>query len=130
MAKVLVVDDDPGVAAVIGKYLRIRGHEVDVVGSGREALGRLAGMDLVITDVQMPEMSGIELILAIRKENSDVAVIAMSGTGPVEETVKLDVARALGVSASLTKPFPLSVLRAAVDRAVGGADEAGRSADD
>jgi len=88
------------------------GHEVYVAGDGREALelyeGR--GIEVVITDLQMKDVHGLELITIVRDFDPKPPIIAVSGTGEVQ----LEMAQALGAERALTKPVRPEELLAAV----------------
>ena len=105
MARILVVDDDFETRAIIEKMLLSAGHEVICAANGLEALQlcRAESADLVLTDLFMPEVDGIEAIQAIRREFPNVKIIAMSGNPTA--TSMLSVARRLGTIATLQKPF-------------------------
>jgi len=116
MAHILVIDDDPVYSALIVCALERSGHRVSTVGNGREALFRLAEttFDLIITDILMPEMDGIEFIR--RAPNGTRApILAVSGYGSDRSINFLKVARLLGADASLRKPFAPDELRATVE---------------
>jgi CheY-like chemotaxis protein len=110
MAHVLVVDDDPAVQRLLERIIRNEGHDPVVVASGREALGRLvsATFDLIITDINMPDVDGIELILAVRESGHDMPIIAISGGGLIPADSLLQDARALGAIEIVSKPFPIA----------------------
>lgn len=78
---ILVVDDDRAVAAVLADLLIEEGYRCHFVGSGREALTRIAAEppDLILTDLSMPEMTGIELIRQLRDRGDRMPVVLMSG---------------------------------------------------
>ncbi len=100
---VLVVDDEPDVRELLKDILETAGYEVLTARNGREAIERLtaAAVDLIITDLVMPEQEGIETIVRIRKDYPDVHILAISGAmGPY-----LKVAKALGARDALPKPF-------------------------
>ncbi len=106
MARVLVVDDDPDVRALVELKLRLEGLEVVSVASGEEALAMLSveSFDLVVLDLMMPGVDGIEVCRRIRErpETADLPVIML--TARAQET---DVERGLTVGATdyVTKPF-------------------------
>jgi len=95
------------------------GHQVVCAANGRLALEkqRANSADLIITDLFMPELDGVETILALRREFPDIKVIAMSGN--VGGEAMLSVARRLGAVEVLEKPFTLQQLLAAVGKALG-----------
>src|SRR5262249_54359530 len=79
----LVVDDEPAVGEVLGDMLVSGGHQVTVVGSGQDALARLAvgAFDLVLTDLAMPGMNGWEVARAVKRASPHARVILVSGFG-------------------------------------------------
>ena len=115
MAKVLVIDDSVSTLDLIEIILTRAGHTVVVLDSGKrgEALLARESLDLVITDVYMPDMDGLEVLRAVRRMHPGLPVIAMSSlTGKYD---MLTVARALGATQTLRKPFSVSQLLEAVD---------------
>jgi DNA-binding response OmpR family regulator len=123
LARILVIDDDREVRDSIGSYLRRAGHEVRVASNGREALNgvRKPDIDLVITDLNMPDVDGIEVINELRESTASAPVIAISGGGLIDKQLLLDNARMLGAVATLAKPFELSELDRAIRAALGSA---------
>lgn len=123
MAKILVVDDEQGLLANIARYLEVLGHEVATAGNGQLALRALADRapDLLVTDLNMPDMDGVELLEALGRLGSRVPVIAMSGGARSPGVHPLQAAPALGAVVTLEKPFTLEELRAAVERVLGPA---------
>jgi len=121
MARVLVIDDEPDVRAVIRRFLVAAGHDVSEVGDGAAALGILAehATDVIVSDLYMPGMDGIELARALRKLPSRPAVVAMSGGGLGRQVNLLDIAAELGAAATLPKPFTKEQLLGAVQAALG-----------
>ena len=106
MSSILVVDDDPSVRCVVTEMLKIEGHKVVSAPDGRGVLGLMSrhDIDLVITDLIMPEKEGLETIADIKRE-SDLPVIAISGGGKIGPTNYLESARFFGADAVLAKPF-------------------------
>jgi DNA-binding NtrC family response regulator len=121
MAKLLVIDDEPSLRAAVARYLRLHGHDVIEAGNGAEALRLTAdeSLDLVITDINMPEMDGIEVILALAQRNPGLPVIAMSGGGRMPKDTLLMSAELLGAVTTLAKPFELAHLSEMVEAAIG-----------
>jgi DNA-binding response OmpR family regulator len=119
--KILVIDDDDLVRRMVTKVLRADGHDVVTAADG------LRGMDMVhkerpqivITDIFMPEQEGIETILAIRRENPGIKIVAMSGAGEIGGNDLLKMALLLGADDSIPKPFRAHDLLARI-RALGG----------
>lgn len=123
MARILLIDDEPAVRAGLGRYLRMKGHEVEEAGDGRQALrlATTAPVDLVITDINMPEMDGIEVILALLERTPGLPIIAISGGGRMPKEVLLASAGVLGAVTTLEKPFDLGELSDAMSRVLGAA---------
>ena len=98
---VLVADDEEGIRCLFQEALRDAGYEVALAASGREVLEMLKArpIDVVVTDLVMPDQDGIDIIRAIRRANPEVKTIAMSGASGF-----LTTARLLGASATLAKP--------------------------
>jgi CheY-like chemotaxis protein len=110
---VLVIDDDPQARLLLPKLLG-GGYRVLTVGTGEEGLRLLDQelVDLVIVDILMPEMDGLELIRVLRRTQPAMKIIAM--TGGIKEWSYLEVAKHLGAHATLQKPFSQETLLAAV----------------
>ena len=127
MARILLIDDETSVRVGVGRFLRKVGHEVHDACDGVEALRLAQGLevDLVVTDINMPEMDGIEVILALAERNPGLPVIAISGGGRMPKELLLASAGVLGAVATLPKPFDLVQLRDAVDRALAGGSRSG-----
>jgi len=117
MARILVIDDEVEVRRAVTTYLRGLGHEVLSAANGREAIATLSTgpVDLLVTDINMPEMDGIEIVSSLREAASRVPIIAMSGGGLFDKGMLLDSAQALGADRTLEKPFDLEELRHAVE---------------
>ena len=88
--KLLLVDDDPLIRRSLGEVLRREGYEVFEAATGAEGLSMLgtAGPDLVITDFNMPEVDGMQLLREIRARSPDLPVILITGYGTVEQAVE------------------------------------------
>ncbi len=104
MNTILVVDDEPNYLIVLSELLREEGFEVFTAKSGSHGLRVVKGndIDLVITDMRMPGMDGLELLSAIKEYNRDLPVIMVTAFGEVEKAV---VAMRAGAFNYLTKPF-------------------------
>ena len=118
MARILVIDDDPDMRALLEQTLQSAGHEVVSAADGREGMGqyRIKPADLVITDLYMPNQEGLETIVQLRKESPEVHIIAMCGK-PTAMPM-LSAAQHLGAVAVLQKPFVADELLAAVGKAL------------
>ena len=119
MARVLVVDDEEADRVVLNTILERAGHEVYLAADGDEALELYEGkgIELVITDLQMRNVHGLELITIIRDFEPRPRIIAISGTGEVQ----LEMAQALGAQRTLTKPVRPDQLLTAVREVLAGA---------
>jgi two-component system cell cycle sensor histidine kinase/response regulator CckA len=108
-ARILVADDEPGVRSFLRKVLEGAGYEVMEAANGKEALQkvRAGGVDMLITDLVMPEQEGIETIMALRGEAAGIGIIAISGAFGGRY---LEAARQLGAQSVLTKPVSAEVL--------------------
>lgn len=109
MAHVLLIEDDPDVAQLLESVLEKHGHAVTCVGDGAAGLAKMDGIlpppDIVITDILMPVQEGIETIMAIRRTNNVLPIIAISGGGRTKRLDFLKTAEKLGANAVLAKPF-------------------------
>jgi CheY-like chemotaxis protein len=116
MARILLVDDDEAFREVLRVMIESLGHAVVVAVNGREAMAKLdqGAIDLVITDLLMPEKDGFETIRYLRRRAPTVRMIAMSGGGRVGPALYLDVAEQLGAEYTLVKPFSKSDLEMAI----------------
>lgn len=112
MARILVIDDDTNIRRVLSRFLQQRGHTVVEAPDGKTALRSFMEepADLVLSDIYMPEMDGIELLLRLRETFPDARLAAMSGGGAIAARHVLDAAKALGAIAILEKPFDLEAV--------------------
>ncbi|MDP2644877.1 MAG: sigma-54 dependent transcriptional regulator [Desulfobacterales bacterium] len=109
--KILFVDDDPAVRRLFSAGLRTeKALEIESASNGRDALQKLAGFpaDIVISDVQMPQMDGMTLLDEIRARYPDIFVLLITGQGAIEESVK---AMKAGAYDYLLKPFDFKKIR-------------------
>ena len=107
MARILVVDDDPAVRAMLERMLLVDGHEITAATNGTMALRLLDGssFDLVITDLVMPGIEGMQLLRELRARPIPQKAIAMSGGGRGSASNYLELAKACGAAAILEMPF-------------------------
>lgn len=107
MAHILVVDDEAEVRQLIQDLLTREGHDLIFAENGRQALERARNrpLDLVITDLIMPEMEGLETIRGLRREHKNLKIIAISGGGRTDPNDYLRTARVFGACKTLQKPF-------------------------
>jgi len=120
MATILLVDDDEAVRSMLRRALQRRGYDVIEAAEGGAALRALssATVDLVITDILMPGMEGIETIQALRRTYPNLKIIAMSGGGRMKPEGYIEVAKAFGAFRVFTKPFDNEELIAAIEDAI------------
>jgi CheY-like chemotaxis protein len=118
-ARVLVIDDNPGIRETLGLFLETLGYEVEEAANGVEGLRRVGPgrYDLVLTDVLMPGMTGWEVADAIRAAAPATGVVLISGLAS-HEVVEYAEARGLPV---LMKPFSVDQLHRTLVQALGSA---------
>ena len=118
--RILLIEDDAQVRGALSRVLTRSGHQVTTAGNGAVGLRlwREHGADLVLTDIQMPETDGIEVILQLRTYAPHLPVIAMSGGDRSGDLDLLGDARLLGAVALLKKPFSADALTRAIAAAV------------
>jgi len=116
-ATLLVADDDPGLRESLERTLTREGYHVVLASDGRAALERVqaGGVDLIVTDLKMPGLTGLELLRAAKAIMPDVDVILLTAFGTVEEAVK---AMKDGAYDFLTKPFRREQLIKLIDKAL------------
>lgn len=114
--QILLVDDDDLSRGTIHQMLERAGHRVVSTQNGAEALDlfRADRPDLVITDLIMPDTDGLELIQELRKADTLVRILAISGGGRVNANEYLTVARKFGAAGILAKPFSNQELKEAI----------------
>lgn len=118
--EILLVEDDDLSARTLRALLAPDGHQIEVVGDGRRALERLdeRDYDVLITDIYMPSMDGIELLRTLRRRPRLPAIVAISGGGRTVRVDYLDLAERLGAQVVLRKPFTRRVLCDAIESAL------------
>ena len=117
MARILIIDDEDLDRMTLSQILEGDGHTVTEATDGEEGIAALreTPVDVVITDILMPNKEGIETIKELRQIAPDVKIIAISGGGRMQNANYLDVAQKLGANAVLKKPFEPQVLRDTVN---------------
>jgi DNA-binding NtrC family response regulator len=117
MAKVLLVEDDDLVRDMLAQVLRRASHEVETATNGEEAANILkkSNPDIMVTDIIMPQKSGITLISEVKAQHPNMEIIAISGGGRLDPTGYLDLSESLGATVSFEKPIDNSALLMAID---------------
>ena len=113
--RLLVVDDEESLRFFLKKGLKKAGYAVDAAADGRAAIERMAEVryDVVLTDLVMPEVSGLEVLAAVHEMDADSVVILMTAHGSVDNAI--DALRA-GAFDYLTKPFEMKELLVTIER--------------
>jgi CheY-like chemotaxis protein len=124
MASILVIDDERAVRDSLAKILQREGHEVRTAANGKEGLRmwREQGAAVVILDIHMPGLDGIEMLVQLRALAPLLPVIVISGGDQTHTLGLLGDAKLLGAVRALAKPFSLTELTAAVNHALGTGD--------
>jgi two-component system chemotaxis response regulator CheY len=120
MARILIIDDDPDILKALKRVLEIEGHEVSQASDGKTALRHFAGdpADLVISDVYMPDMDGIEFLIRVREAFPEARIVTMSGGGHMAKEKVLGAASMLGAVGVLEKPFTIEEVLEMVKRSL------------
>jgi DNA-binding NtrC family response regulator len=116
MARILIVDDEPHMRRILASNLRLDHHEITEAGGVEEARACIGGtdFDVVFTDQKMPDGEGLQVMAAVRENDSTVPVILLTALASIELAVE---AMRQGAFDFLTKPFQPEVVRAAAKRA-------------
>ena len=116
MANILVIDDDATIQLVFSQFLTSLGYEITQAENGKKGMSMIQETrpDLVITDIMMPEMDGLEILMQLRSNHDSVPVIAISGGMRSLPVNFLQQAKLFGARYVFEKPVPLEVLRNAV----------------
>lgn len=121
MQTVLIIEDDYNILLMIKRMLEPFGFEISLASNGQEGLEMFhkLDVDLVITDIIMPEKEGLEIIREMRRVRPDLKIIAMSGGGKISADNYLETARIFGASKILEKPFTRNQIVSAVQDILG-----------
>jgi len=114
--RILVIDDDESITSAISAFLTAHGYEITAANDGDEALEeiRAGGYAVIVSDIYIDRVSGLDILRAARERNPEAAVILMTARGSVRTTVEAEMG---GAFEYLAKPFEMRVLLAAVERA-------------
>ncbi|MBI2403181.1 MAG: response regulator [Gemmatimonadetes bacterium] len=121
MARILVVDDEPDFRRIVSRMLTGAGYDVEEAADGRQAIEayRARRSDVVLADLYMPDIDGVEAIIRLRHEFPDVRIIAVSGGGHLGKEDVLKIAAGVGAQATLAKPLEKKTLLATVEQVLG-----------
>lgn len=124
VGRILVVDDEEIVRFTLRQMLEKAGHDVFEAANGLEALKSFEELevDLVITDIIMPEKEGIETIVELLRRQPELKIIAVSGGGRTHNLDYLQIAKRFGAKSILAKPLDRQAVVDTVARALGSAD--------
>ena len=113
MARILIIEDDKEMRSLLEDFLKDEGYEADSANSGSEAFGKLARepFDLVITDIRMPGLTGLDILSAVKKFQLEIPVIVITAFGG-EEVYRRSMAR--GADGYLEKPIHFNKLRSLI----------------
>lgn len=126
MADILLLEDEEPLRRLLVELLEEEGHAVTARGNGMiTQSGELGRVDLMITDLIMPEVDGLESIRAVKKSSPEVKIIAISGGGRTVTKDYLPVARDFGATVIMQKPFTPDALIEKVRQLLGGESETG-----
>jgi len=117
MAKILLIDDDPQVRSVLREFLQIGRHTVLEAANGVQARKLLpdSAVDLVVTDIVMPESDGFEVIMSCVRKDQPLKIIAITGGSPnLAQQTLLTIAQKMPVNKVLSKPVTCEELISAV----------------
>lgn len=122
MTRILIVDDEETIRLALRKFLRSRGYEVEIAGSGDQAMEFLDrdSFSLMLCDVRMPGMTGVQVVPLARQKDRDLAIIMLTA---VNDAATATEVLASGATDYLMKPVELADLQQAVDRALRKRDE-------
>ena len=116
---ILIVDDEEGLREGLSKLLEDEGYTVMCAEDGEKAIDiiRNTHIDLMLTDMRMPGMSGIELLKKVRKIREDIGVIILTGYGEIESYIE---AMNFGAMEYVSKPFKVNELKFIVNKILNG----------
>ena len=120
---ILIIDDDEGIRSVFSRFLSSKGYKVDCAADGLKGLQKIESdpPDLVVTDIMMPEADGLEVVMALRKREHTIPIIAISGGMHAAPMDFLPMAKKFGAGKVLYKPLELKDLLSAIEEMLGEA---------
>jgi len=121
LPRILVVDDEPPIRGLLRQAFEMNGYDVLEASNGVEAVKmfRENDVDLVVTDIIMPDKEGLESIMDLKEIDPDVKIIAMSGGGRLEPHSYLQMASKFGAKRVFQKPLSIALLVSAVKELIG-----------
>jgi len=120
-SRILLIENEKHLRRTLAQILRQSGYEVLEAENGRDCVGKLfeQSVDLLITNMIMPEMDGVEIIVAVRERYPETKILAISGHGMNVAESSLKIAKALGAHKTLVKPFSSEVFLQEVNTLLG-----------
>lgn len=121
MSKILCVDDEKFILTALRRVLGRNGHEIIFAENGAEGIAKMreGGIDLIVSDIRMPGMSGVEMVANLRESGCKIPIIYLSGdTGEHEGLVQQQLLDEV-VQAFVHKPFSMEDLRILVNKLLG-----------
>lgn len=121
MKKVCLIDDDKEILHLLRQLIAKKGYYVADYQDSQEGIAAIENQhfDLLITDILMPEVDGIEVLRRAMKEKKDLKCIAISGGGSLIPVDYLAIVKTMGIKHAFTKPLNLPALEAAIDELLG-----------
>lgn len=121
LAKILIIDDDPGIGEVLTRILTTAGYDVKSVTDALEGVSLIKDqdIDLAIVDIFMPQKSGLEIIQEITRSNPDVKLLAMTAFSGQDDIDMRSFAERYGAIGAFEKPFDTEHVLASVAKALG-----------
>ncbi len=122
MARILIIEDDPHFSDMLRLFLERVGHTALLAANGSDGCRLFRDeqpIDLVITDIYMPEQDGLQTIRDLKRDHPATRIIAVSGGGRSMNLAPLDYARDFGADRTLAKPFELAELSAMLTELLG-----------
>ncbi len=115
IGRVMVVDDEESIREVLSNYLESLGYEVQTASDGQDALGKFeaGAYDLIVSDLLMPVIDGLELLRKVREKDRDVIFLMITGYPSIETAVE---AIKKGAYDYITKPFHMEDVRIRIER--------------